>query len=92
LKSVHKEVRADPVTLAAIGLAFITSGTAVAIVNALRAIHSGTHDSKIDYTIKVNNCEYSFSGDKLADKQSNAVLRHIEQILNAGSSAPNPGT
>jgi hypothetical protein len=70
------ESRAEPITLSALAISFITSGAITALIGALKAMYLGTRATDIEYSI-----ELSDGGGKLSLKTSNLSKAEATRVL-----------
>ena len=72
------EHKSDAVTLYTLALTFLTSGAAVAVVNALRATFEAAHSANLKATLTVGNRSMEISGEHLAGSEA----QKLEDTLN----------
>jgi hypothetical protein len=76
-RSDDLETRSDPAMLYTLALTFMTSGAAVALVNALRATFEAVHNAKLTAKITIGNRSLEVSGEHLSGHEA----RKVEDIL-----------
>lgn len=72
------ETRSDPVTLATLGMTFLTSGAAVALIKALRATFDAAHSTSLKAKITIGKRSLEISGEHLTDRGA----QNLEETLN----------
>jgi hypothetical protein len=78
---VELESRSDPISLYTLGLTFITSGAAVALINAVRATFVAAHNSKLRVKIVLQGKAIELSGDSLTDSRAQQLLETLQKEL-----------
>jgi hypothetical protein len=79
--SADTELRSDPISLCTLGVTFLTSGAAVALINALRATFQATRSAKIHVKVVLPAKTIDISGDQLSDAMSGQLLQMLQQEL-----------
>lgn len=80
--SADEERRAEPVSLAAIGLAIVTSGALVSLINTIRAMSKTARDTEVEYTVQApDGSKIHFRGSDLNVDQGDRVLQSLERAL-----------
>jgi hypothetical protein len=81
--SVHVglESRSDAGCLYTLVLTFVTSGAAVALINAVRTTLAAMHSSQINFRIANGNKTIEISGDHLSSSRSGQLLDMLKEEL-----------
>jgi len=72
------EVKSDPATLYTLAITFLTSGAAVALVNALRATFDSAHSAGLKAKVTIGTRSLEVSGEHLSGPQA----EKLEETLN----------
>jgi hypothetical protein len=74
------EKKAEPITMAAIALAFVSGGAAKAVIDAIRALSGRARDSAFEYDITVDDksAKISLKADHLTQTQATAFLEKLD--------------
>ena len=95
-RSSGLEQKAEPVTMTALMMAFITGGAATALIAAIRAVHPSSRDSSVEYSLELNDGrgKLNLKAANLTRDQTTAVLEKwsalAESINNREQSAEKP--
>jgi hypothetical protein len=77
------ETRSDAAMLYTLALTFVTSGGAVALINALRATFSTIHSGKITATFVSSGRTLEISADHLTDNRVHELIETIRRETEA---------
>ncbi len=79
--SPDQETKCDLASLYTLGVTFLTSGAAVALINALRATYLASRNGKIHVKVVLPTKTIDISGDQLSDARSGQLLTMLQQEL-----------
>jgi hypothetical protein len=75
------ERRGDTISLYTLGMTFLTSGAAVAVVNALRATFAAAHSGSIKFKVILPDRTIEISGDHLNGDRAEKLIQVLRREL-----------
>ena len=73
------EYKSDAMLLYTLILAFVNTGAAKSLIDAVRAVVSGSHDKGSAITIRINGKPIHLGGSRLNDDEARALIADIEK-------------
>lgn len=77
------EKRGDLTLLCTLVLTFISTGTAKALIDALRAMFSASRDSSLKAILRINNQDIEITADRINKGQVDDLIRLIDREVSA---------
>lgn len=75
------EKKGELMLLYTLALTFISTGTAKALIDGLRATFSATRDSSLKATLQINGREIEITAEHLTERQVDKLMRLIDQEI-----------
>jgi hypothetical protein len=75
------EAKSDPATLYTLAITFLTSGAAVAVVNALRATFEAAHSANLKATVTIGSQSLELSGEHLSGQEAQKLEETLDEWI-----------